>query len=274
VRAEFADAELEKSLMEKCKSIVPVSGVPPIELGEQYTALLLYAKSLLEQRALSSSIDWKGLLRQYREVFIEHLIQVWAKFYTQLRDYHRDEPEIALVKIEADHVKLLKELEFFNVSELFGQILNAAFYYAPVVCSTVRIGSSTVFMDSTKTVDDGLSAEMATQIQQLRKKFKLSQTDTLEKLLRRIVVFGNLDELLMLIPLVPDISAKDENPESQKTALHLAVERNNVHFAQLLLSAGADPEVKDSLNKTPENYAHSAEMIALFNHFKLQDLHF
>ena len=51
----------------------------------------------------------------------------------------------------------------------------------------------------------------------------------------------------------------------RSTALHVAAVLNRVQAARMLLDAGADPEARDSLGRTPRCLVHSRELLDLFD---------
>jgi prophage maintenance system killer protein len=83
--------------------------------------------------------------------------------------------------------------------------------------------------------------------------------------LRKATAKNQISDMEYFIPLC-DVNRKDDNPQSGKTALHLAVIANSPNAVKLLLERGADPSIQDATNNTPLDYAterHNDEITEL-----------
>lgn len=93
------------------------------------------------------------------------------------------------------------------------------------------------------------------------------------KILRMAVASNFLADVRFLIEVKGiDIDSVDANPNTQYTALHLAVIRNKSEIASYLISQGADIHAMDANKKTPCGYIKSEqkELLALF-HLSVSD---
>lgn len=97
------------------------------------------------------------------------------------------------------------------------------------------------------------------QLAELVKKYKLpnSQQDSLEKGLRNAAHNDQAEDLKIFLRFVKNIDAKDKNPNSEKTALHLAVIKQSTDCIKLLLDNNARTDIKDKSEKTAADYAQN-----------------
>jgi ankyrin repeat protein len=79
--------------------------------------------------------------------------------------------------------------------------------------------------------------------------------------LRKAAFNNRLEALKEFIQLVNTINAKD--PKQGKTALHFAVSKGHLECVKELLSAGADPVVKDASEKAPGDYTSNEEILRI-----------
>jgi ankyrin repeat protein len=75
-----------------------------------------------------------------------------------------------------------------------------------------------------------------------------------------------LQELLRLNPQ-PDLNAPDLNQRCN-TALHLAVERNELEVVKFLLSQGANPNIENYFGKTPLHFAEERNHVEIIEVLK------
>jgi len=109
----------------------------------------------------------------------------------------------------------------------------------------------------------------------LLRRYKLpdASQSSLEKALRMSVVNFFYEDLEQLLQEVDNINAQDDNPTSQKTALHWAVIKENQKAISSLLSVGAACDIPDADGKTALDYAHAIDdinTIQLFIEFFLE----
>jgi len=228
VHDDFAKAGIEAALVKRCESFSLATEVPADDLDEAYDSVILYARTLLDQKRSSASIDWKSLIKQFKDIFVKELIQKWSKFYTQLSDYHQDNLEEATAKIEADYAKLQKDFEFFNINELFRRVLAETQKPPKDVSMKSKLTGPTLFS----------SSEL-----------------NLQKALRQEAACGNDVEVFRLLQLGVFIDAQDDNPEKRKTALHWAVDKGRLSTARLLMAAGASYTLEDRAGTTAKGRA-------------------
>lgn len=95
------------------------------------------------------------------------------------------------------------------------------------------------------------------QIKHLLARYELDDDSqfNLERGLCSAASQGCVDDLKIFIDLVKNINAKDGNPKLNHTALHWAVIKEHKVCVQMLLTAGADPNVKNTAGKSPLDYA-------------------
>ncbi len=215
---DFDTAETKARLIEICEHFTPAVDETEANLSEAYATVVLYAKTLLEQKGSSASIDWMSLIKQFKALYLQELTEKWGEFYTQLSDYHHDDFIEAKAKIEADYATLQTEFALFNIDSLFRKIL-ASTQKAPVLST------------------DSASPTEATV-------FNATELG-LQKILRVEAARGNDEEVFRLLQSGVFIDAQDNTPTQKKTALHRAIENGHINTARLLLAAGASFNLED-----------------------------
>lgn len=99
--------------------------------------------------------------------------------------------------------------------------------------------------------DNGFFSHL--ELRSLVKKYNLTGTcqEALEKGLRNAAFHGNAEDLQIFIRHVHNINARDQNPNSQKTALDWATQKGHRICCDLLIASGAKPETQH-VEKQPE----------------------
>ncbi len=78
----------------------------------------------------------------------------------------------------------------------------------------------------------------------------LYQTESISKALRNAASKAYVRIIEIMIPYIEDIDAKDDNPESKRTALHWAVINKHPEVIQLLIAHHALSDIEDANKKT------------------------
>ena len=91
--------------------------------------------------------------------------------------------------------------------------------------------------------------------QALKKKYDIDDTpNSYKKALRNAAAKGFDEDLEHFILCVDDIDAQDENPQSQRTALHWAIIRKHGGCAMILEDAAAKEDIPDAQGRTAASY--------------------
>jgi SAM-dependent MidA family methyltransferase len=103
-------------------------------------------------------------------------------------------------------------------------------------------------------------ASLYQDLSPLLKRYNLPDSTqlSLEKGLRNAATNNKIGDLKILIKLVKNINAQDNNPERKCTALHWAAIKNHREAYNLLIAANANPNIPDVKGKTPEDYLRNA----------------
>jgi Ankyrin repeats (3 copies)/Fic/DOC family len=89
------------------------------------------------------------------------------------------------------------------------------------------------------------------------KKYNLKDASgtSLAQGLRRATANAKIEDIKYFIDLGCEVNQQDENPESQKTALHWAVIKTLPDAIEILVAAGAKINIQDAIQKTALDYA-------------------
>lgn len=251
VHSDFESAEIKASLIAACEGFFPSLEDSEEELDEAFDSVVAYAKTLIAQKGSSASIDWNSLIKQYKAIFVEQLIQKWAVFYTQLRDYQHEHISVAKAKIEADYGRLQSVLASFDIEKCFKIIL----------AYTQLVPAMSKEAVKARAVDEADMSAESPHIDRLKTKYKLGPTVGLEDILYKAATSGDKGDVAFLLAAGVDIDAQDQT-QFKKTALHLATQHGHDVVVQLLVSAGADLTIKDAFHKKAEAYATKPGIIS------------
>jgi len=118
----------------------------------------------------------------------------------------------------------------------------------------------TLFLDHLKTSPELQLKKEALEALKIKYKLTKHTSAELEKGLRRAAFEKNKSDITSFLSFGVDINAA--GPESGKTALHIAVEKNDLELVLFLLQRNANMNLKDKENKTPKDYVRSEAMSA------------
>jgi len=104
------------------------------------------------------------------------------------------------------------------------------------------------------------------------KKYNLPNSEqiSLEKGLRSAVANQSIEEVKVLLKYVKKINAQDTSSNSQKTALHWAIIKNNLDCVKLLLDKGANWQIKEAQGLNSVRLAKQKgheQMVAFFRNY-------
>ncbi len=104
------------------------------------------------------------------------------------------------------------------------------------------------------------------RLKEMFKKYRDPKDQTMpsaERVLRRAAKAGNAADVKVLVSMVCDGDAQDNDLKSRRTALHWAVIKGHVEAAKVLINGGARSDISDASGQTAEDYADSSTFEAI-----------
>lgn len=251
---EFINSKVRQSLAiaNIRREYILYNGIPvillvtnqPVKAGEQLG--LKYGKFLLSRGIVPELFDRDGAIIPHTQ----YLRTFWTLDFEGCSYTGDLKPLVEQIKRKAawvdfkDDAKIDRRLASSTVAEALIKVnaLSNDAYQAISCATAISQTSQALFSDA--------------KIQRLVKKYKLPDTTqkSFEKGLRNAAANNFIEDVQVLLNIVQNTNAVDENPTSRRTALIHAARNGHQACYELLLEHGAQQDIRDADGYTAQQY--------------------